>query len=257
MAEEAAKILAAGGMLTDFVCPNCGVHSQHSRNGVANTFKGEIDVKIPQDGAAKVAFPEHVRCQSEFVHAIWRCLRCGHDTYFLVRTKTTPLDMDSLPTYLPDNRRMAPLSQPMPLVPEAVSKDWVVHQHPILTPTSHSAVQQGVKSAAIEAEKCLAVGAYNACGVMTRRAVHSLCEDKGAEGRDLFAQLNDLKTKQLITPDLYDWADSLRVLGRDGAHPEFPEVTADDAEDGVKLLREIVKYVYILPHERAEKRRGK
>jgi hypothetical protein len=92
---------------------------------------------------------------------------------------------------------------------------------------------------------------------MTRRAVHSLCEDKGAEGRDLFAQLKDLKTKQLITPDLHEWADSLRVLGRDGAHPEFPEVQPEHAEDGVKLLREIVKYVYILPHERAEKRRGK
>jgi len=104
---------------------------------------------------------------------------------------------------------------------------------------------------------CLAVGAPNACGVMTRRAVQSLCENKGAEGRDLFAQLKDLKNKQLITPDLHEWADSLRVSGRDGAHPEFPEVTADDAEDGVKLLREIVKCVYILPHDRAEKRRGK
>lgn len=145
----------------------------------------------------------------------------------------------------------------MPIIPEVVSKDRVVHQYPILTPTSHDAVQQDVKSAAIEAEKCLAFGAYNACAVMTRRAIHSLCTDKGAEGRDLFAQLKDLKEKQLITPDLHEWADSLRVLGRDGAHPEFPEVAAEDAEDGVRLLREIVKYVYILPHERAEKRKAK
>ena len=49
--------------------------------------------------------------------------------------------------------------------------------------------------------------------------------------------------------------DSRRVLGRDGAHSDFPEVTAEDAEDGVKLWREIVNYVYILPHERAEKRK--
>jgi hypothetical protein len=90
---------------------------------------------------------------------------------------------------------------------------------------------------------------------MTRRAIHSLCEDKGATGRDLYAQLKDLKEKHLITPDLHEWSDSLRVLGRDGAHPEFPEVTEEDAEDGVKLLREIVRYVYILPHERAEKRK--
>jgi len=133
----------------------------------------------------------------------------------------------------------------------------LLHQYPVSTPTSHPAVCAGVKSATVEAEQCLGVGAYNACGVMTRRAIHSLCADKGAEGRDLFAQLKDLQAKQLITPDLYEWADNLRVLGRDGAHPEFPEVTPEDAEDGVKLLREIVKYVYILPHERAEKRRSK
>jgi hypothetical protein len=83
------------------------------------------------------------------------------------------------------------------------------------------------------------------------------CEDKGATGRDLFVQLKDMKDKQIITPDLHDWADSLRILGRDGAHPEFPEVTQDDAQDGVKLLREILKFVYILPYERAEKRRSK
>ena len=89
---------------------------------------------------------------------------------------------------------------------------------------------------------------------MTRRAVHSLCEDKKAVGKDLYKQLEDLKTRQLITPDLCEWGHSLRILGRDGAHPEFPEVDREDAEDGVKLLREIIKYVYILPYETALKR---
>jgi hypothetical protein len=133
----------------------------------------------------------------------------------------------------------------------------IVHQFPIWNPATHEAIPSAVAKSTDEAERCLGVGAYNACGVMTRRAVHSLCADKVAEGRDLFAQLKDLKTKQLITPDLHEWADSLRVLGRDGAHPEFPEVTEHDADDGVKLLREIIKYVYILPHERAQKRRAK
>ena len=53
---------------------------------------------------------------------------------------------------------------------------------------------------AIEAEKRLAVGAPNGCGTMTRRAIHSLCQDKKAKGDDLFKQLNDLKERQLITP---------------------------------------------------------
>ena len=258
MSEDAVKVLASGEILTDFVCPHCGVHSQHSRNGANSPYKGAINVMIPnQDESGKALFPKDVRCQADFAHVVWRCLRCGQDTYFLVRTKTTPLDTSSLPTYQQASRPPFPALPPMPLIPKAISNDWVVHQHPILTPASHPSVPAPVTSAAIEAEKCLGVGAYNACAVMTRRAIHSVCDEKNAEGRDLFAQLKDLKVKQLITPDLHDWADSLRVLGRDGAHPEFPEVTAEDAEDGVNLLREIVKYAYILPHDRAEKRRDK
>ena len=89
---------------------------------------------------------------------------------------------------------------------------------------------------------------------MTRRAIHSLCEDKQAKGDNLAEQFRFLRDQQIVTPDLFEWAYSLRVLGRDGAHPEFPEVQPEDTEDGVKLLQEIVKYVYILPFERAERR---
>jgi hypothetical protein len=178
-------------------------------------------------------------------HVVVRCINCGKDTYFLLRCKTDTISSAGPPPF--------PSS-----VHEALAKlpqHEIVHQYPVSIPTSHPAVPGAVTSAAIEAEKCLGVAAYNACGVMTRRTIHSLCEDKRAEGRDLFAQLKDLKAKQLITPDLHEWADSLRVLGRDGAHPEFPEVQPEDAKDGVKLLQEIIKHVYILPHERADRRK--
>jgi hypothetical protein len=89
---------------------------------------------------------------------------------------------------------------------------------------------------------------------MTRRAMHSLCENKKAEGRDLFAQLEFLRDNHAITPDLWEWSEELRVLGKHGAHPEWEEVDADDAEYGVKFLREIVKYVFVLPFERSQKR---
>lgn len=46
----------------------------------------------------------------------------------------------------------------------------------------------------------------------------------------------------------------LRVLGKHGAHPEWKEVGEEDAEYGVKLLRELVKYVYILPYDRSQRR---
>ena len=89
---------------------------------------------------------------------------------------------------------------------------------------------------------------------MTRRAMHSLCEDKGGTGKDLFAQLKDLKDRSVITPDLWEWSEELRILGRNGAHPEWPDVTPDDAKYGINFLREILRYVYVNPHERGLRR---
>lgn len=208
-----------------FECPHCGVLSVHNKVAVIDGFLDQRYVQNKSGGGSSY------HCRYE--HYIVRCVNCQRDTYCF---------------YRPDFTSGKDIAKEFP-------RAELLHQYPVSTPARHSAVPRPVASASIEAEKCLGVGAYNACGVMTRRAIHSLCADKGAEGRDLFAQLKDLQAKQLITPDLCEWADNLRVLGRDGAHPEFPEVTPEDAEDGVKLLREIVKYVYILPHERAEKRK--
>jgi hypothetical protein len=225
-------VLPPKGLIGDskhatFECPHCGVLSVHNKVNVIAGFRDQRYLQDKSGGG--------LSCFAQYQHHIVRCVNCQNDTYFL---------------YRPDFVHGQEIEKRFP-------RAELLHQYPVSTPARHPAVPEPVAAAAIEAEKCLGVGAYNACGVMTRRAIHSLCADKGAEGRDLFAQLKDLRTKQVITPDLHEWADSLRILGRDGAHPEFPEVPADDAEDGVKLLREIVKYVYILPHELAEKRKAK
>src|ERR671919_1900245 len=81
--------------------------------------------------------------------------------------------------------------------------DWseidpiVLHQYPLGTPTAHGAIPSDVREAAVEAEKCLAVGAPNACGVMARRAMHALCQDKGAKGKDLYGQLEWLRDQSV------------------------------------------------------------
>ena len=225
-----------------FQCPHCGVYSLHTCVVDGGQYNGhsDIDLKLPAGPFARSEWRDtRIPCTVTFTHWIMRCVNCEKDTYVL--TKSNHLPVSSI--------RVSP-----------DETDWlkfvsvVVHQFPVWNPSFHESVPAPISRAVLEAEKCLSVGANNACAVMTRRAIHSLSEDKNAEGKDLFGQLRDLKSKQIITPDLHEWADSLRVLGRDGAHPEFPEVTAEDAEDGVKLLREIIKYVYILPFERAEKR---
>ena len=205
-------------------CPHCRVLSQHQK------------VAFCEGSVAHVRDSLGEAYTSKLVHLVLRCLNCSEDTYIVLEPQFRRTDGHVGSKALPG------------------SEDNILHIYPTTTPILHEAVPIGIRDAASEAEKCLGAGANNACGVMTRRAMHSLCGDKKAEGKDLFAQLHDLKSKGVVTPDLWEWAEELRVLGRNGAHHEWQEVTSDDAEYGVKFLREIVRYVYINPYERSQKR---
>jgi len=207
-----------------FQCPHCAILSIHNKLPIQ---QGYSEGRKVENGPVVAFF------QADHTHFIVRCVNCQKDTYLLYRSKFTDRSSNNELAELPAEVR---------------------HQYPVSTPVAHPAVNAGVSSAAVEAEKCLSVGAFNACAVMTRRAMHSLCKDKGGTGKDLFAQLEDLKSRQLITPDLWEWAEELRVLGRNGAHPEWEDVSQDDAEYSLNFLREIIRFVYILPYERSQKR---
>ena len=218
-----------------FLCPHCNVLSLHALNGSAKDYQDTIYLKGTSGKRHKVT----VAMQ----HRIYRCVNCGKDTYFLFKGEGRAFaDTGAIPG-LPE---IGALPQVVGTSPPAK-----IHQHPISTPTVDPSVNEDVKRAAVEAEKCLSVNAFNACGVMTRRAMHCLCDDKDAKGKDLFEKLKYLRDNNLITPDLWEWAEELRIVGRSGAHPEWEEVSKDDAEYALKFLREIIRYVYINPAERA------
>ena len=170
-------------------------------------------------------------------HYIYSCVGCGRGTYFLSEWWGAERQYKAINVHH-----------------ESVPGNDVVHQYPVASPASAKGVPASVRDAAVEAEKCLASGAFNACGTMARRAVHAICADKGATGKDLYAQLADLKDKHVITPDLWEWADELRTAGKVGAHPEWEAMTEEEAGYAVRLLREVLRYVYINPAERAARK---
>lgn len=214
-----------------FLCPHCNVMSLHQLVGTAPDYNQTITLK-GKDG-------KNYRSQVAMQHKIYRCVNCHKDTYFLIREAA---------------RKWVEYGSGLPPGLLAETPSETIHQYPISTPTLHLSVIKDVKNAAIEAEKCLSVKAFNACGVMTRRAMHSLCADKGAKGKDLVEQLKYLKDNNFITPDLWEWAEELRIVGRSGAHPEWEEVSPEDAEYALRFLREIIRYVYINPAERAARK---
>jgi uncharacterized protein DUF4145 len=164
-------------------------------------------------------------------HELWKCENCRDFTYYLVTDPDWAHDIGVSGDVDP---------QGIPLI---------LAQSPAASPLNYRALPDDVADAAWEAEKCLSVAAYNACGTMARRAVDALCIDKGATGRDLYDRLDDLKRRGIISDQLWQWADEIRHGGKVGAHPDWEEMNGEDAKRAIGLLRELLRFVYISPAE--------
>ena len=98
-------------------------------------------------------------------------------------------------------------------------------------------VINSVKKDFEEALLCQSVGAYRGAAVLARRAVQSICLDKGAKkGENLHKQIKELFDKNIITQAIKDWADEVRYIGNDAAHPNKEKVNKEDSEDILELL---------------------
>ncbi len=61
----------------------------------------------------------------------------------------------------------------------------------------------------------------------------------------------------VITDEIKNWADLIRWVGNDSAHPNKIEVTKEDALDILNLAEQILYIIYVTPaiaKERREKR---
>jgi len=133
-----------------------------------------------------------------------------------------------------------------------------IYPHPLPSPTDER-VPENIRKDIDEAKICLSVGAYRACAVMARRALQTACIEKGASKGRLVDQLEELADKGIITKDLKEWADIVRWVGNDAAHPGSEEVKKEDAEDILKLAEWFVDVVYVAPaiakHRKTKRRK--
>jgi hypothetical protein len=100
-----------------------------------------------------------------------------------------------------------------------------------------------------EAISCHAAGAYRAAAMMVRRLLEEICDDSGAEGKDLHHRLTSLKTKITLPEELFDAMGELKALGNDAAHitaKNYTQIGEDESEDSIQLAKEILKSRYQL-----------
>ena len=92
---------------------------------------------------------------------------------------------------------------------------------------------------------------YDAAALMARSALQVITRDQGATGNTLYEEIESLATSGVLSPTIKDWSHEVRELGNPVAHanPDDEETSAEDAEDIVKFLDFLLKYLYDLPKQ--------
>jgi len=118
----------------------------------------------------------------------------------------------------------------------------------------------GIREEHREAHDCLNGGQHKASMLMARAALQHTCRTLGAAGTGLKAELDDLVEKGVITRDLRAFADEVRLLGNDVAHPpeDIMVVEQDEAEELLEYLDGFLQTTLVLPAKarRRAKERG-
>lgn len=103
----------------------------------------------------------------------------------------------------------------------------------------------------LQAKRSMAGESWDAAAVMARSAMQLALRNHGAKGANLKQEIDDLAGKGLLPPIMKDWSNALRDLGNDSAHPkpEQAATTSRDAEDVMRYLDFLLKYLYDLPKQ--------
>ena len=104
----------------------------------------------------------------------------------------------------------------------------------------------------IQAHDSLVNENRDAANVMARSALQFVVREKGAVDAKLKVQIDDLVKKGVLHPLMKDWADEVRLLANESAHPEAPvpaDVTPQDAKDILNFLDLLLFYLYDLPKQ--------
>jgi len=129
-----------------------------------------------------------------------------------------------------------------------------IYPYPLPKKTDNR-IPELVKKDFDEALLCLSVGAARGAAVLARRALQTMCKDKGAIKKELKDQIDELFTLNIITKDLQDWSHEVRFVGNDAAHPNNADVLKDDAEEIIDLLESLCEVLYVAPAKAANRKK--
>ena len=83
-------------------------------------------------------------------------------------------------------------------------------------------------------------------GIGLRAIVETVCKEKNASGKDLYAKINDMASQHVLTPSGADILHKVRSLGNKAAHEVKPH-TPRQLSLAMGVVEHMLKDVYILP----------
>ncbi|MFO0835925.1 MAG: DUF4145 domain-containing protein [Phycisphaerales bacterium] len=115
---------------------------------------------------------------------------------------------------------------------------------------SHSSIPTEIAEAMSESAACMSIGAWNASGTMTRRALELAMRSLKVNGQRLWQKIDNLAA-QGVPKQLISIAHTIRLVGNDGAHPdvEFPSLTEAEARRGFDFAETLFKTLFVVPWE--------
>lgn len=109
-----------------------------------------------------------------------------------------------------------------------------------------SEIPEIVRSSLQEAEKCYKGGAYNATAVMVGRALEGICRHFETKDVRPAAGLKELRDREIIDRNIYEWGEELRKHRNIGAHQLEQNISKEDAQDLLNFIIAICEYIFVL-----------
>lgn len=113
-------------------------------------------------------------------------------------------------------------------------------------------VPRAILEDVVQAELSYYVNAHLGAGLLLRRACQNICRHKECDEKGgLLSQIKELVTKNIITTDLGEMADAVRIIGNEIAHPSPNDpfvITPADIKVAQEFVRQLIQAVYINPH---------
>lgn len=184
-------------------------------------------------------------------HFVLRCIACSKSVFFILGKQvrsdsgkpivgpTGPIEVGYVAHYAEGN---------------------VIDYYPKRGIKSDESIPKEIAQDYVEAVKVYDAGAPRATVAMCRRAIQAAAIERGANRDKRFMdQIAELREKAIISPSMKDLADTVRMIGNWGAHPQedsIKEVTGEDANDVVGFTHEFLDQLYTSP-ARIEKLKSK